>query len=239
MFHPNGPTFFELARQALSSTEHGYDLLASKFDYTPFRTPAFVLEAIHDAIRDGGSTETGLDVCCGTGAGMELLLSIGCKSVTGIDMSAGMLEVAQRNIAELNSAADVSFVRGEVLEMPFRDEFDLAVCFGAFGHILPKDEMSFVQQIHKSLKVGGRFCFVTTGMPSLFSLQNLFSRSFNAAMHIRNTLLRPPFVMFYLTFLLPQTKEMLEEEGFEVVVDESLFNGPLKPLKFVTATKVQ
>ena len=41
MFHAKGPTFWELAVQALSSTEHGYDLLAPKFDYTPFRTPDF------------------------------------------------------------------------------------------------------------------------------------------------------------------------------------------------------
>ena len=34
MFHPNGPSFFELVEQALSSTERGYDLLAPKFDYT-------------------------------------------------------------------------------------------------------------------------------------------------------------------------------------------------------------
>lgn len=39
MFHPKGPSFVELAKQCLSSTERGYDLLAPKFDYTPFRTP--------------------------------------------------------------------------------------------------------------------------------------------------------------------------------------------------------
>jgi hypothetical protein len=39
MFYPQGPTLRELAVQALSSTERGYDLLAPKFDYTPFRTP--------------------------------------------------------------------------------------------------------------------------------------------------------------------------------------------------------
>ena len=43
MFDPEGPTLFELARQALSSTEHGYDLLAPKFDVTPFRTPDAIL----------------------------------------------------------------------------------------------------------------------------------------------------------------------------------------------------
>ena len=46
MFHPQGPTFLELARQALSSTERGYDLLASKFDYTPFRTPNEIIEVV-------------------------------------------------------------------------------------------------------------------------------------------------------------------------------------------------
>jgi SAM-dependent methyltransferase len=233
MFHPNGPTFFELARQALSSTEHGYNLLAPKFDYTPFRTHPFILETIREAIRDSGETDRALDICCGTGAGIEMLLSIGCE------MSQGMLDVAARNTAELDYEREVTFVRGEALAMPFDDEFDLAVCFGAFGHILPKDERTFVKQINKALKIGGRFCFVTTEMPSMISLQYLFSRSFNAAMHIRNLLFRPSFVMFYLTFLLPATKSLLEEEGFEVEVDESLFTGRLKILKFVQATKVR
>ena len=46
MFHPKGPSFFELVEQALSSTERGYDLLAPKFDYTPFRTPDEILEVV-------------------------------------------------------------------------------------------------------------------------------------------------------------------------------------------------
>ena len=46
MFHPQGPTFFELASQALSSTRQGYDLLAPKFDFTPFRTPDLILECV-------------------------------------------------------------------------------------------------------------------------------------------------------------------------------------------------
>ena len=32
MFHKNGPTFWELAVQAMSSTERGYDLLADAVD---------------------------------------------------------------------------------------------------------------------------------------------------------------------------------------------------------------
>ena len=36
MFSPRGPSVRELAVQALSSVEGGYDLLAPKFDHTPF-----------------------------------------------------------------------------------------------------------------------------------------------------------------------------------------------------------
>ena len=52
MFHPEGPTFAELARQALSSVERGYDLLAPKFDRTPYRTPdALILPALAAVTR--------------------------------------------------------------------------------------------------------------------------------------------------------------------------------------------
>ena len=46
MFHPKGPTLLELTKQALSSTTKGYDLLAEKFEYTPFRTPDILLEPL-------------------------------------------------------------------------------------------------------------------------------------------------------------------------------------------------
>ena len=69
MFHPQGPTFGELARQALSSTERGYDLLAPKFDYTPFRTPDSLLELVAPLIGNEKPIDSALDLCCGTGAG--------------------------------------------------------------------------------------------------------------------------------------------------------------------------
>ncbi len=52
MFHPKGPTFLELTRQCLSSTEHGYDLLADKFDYTPYRTPEEVLQVVKGELEE-------------------------------------------------------------------------------------------------------------------------------------------------------------------------------------------
>jgi hypothetical protein len=54
MFSPQGPSVRELAMQALSSVEGGYDLLAPKFDHTPFRTPDGVLDATAGALRPLG-----------------------------------------------------------------------------------------------------------------------------------------------------------------------------------------
>ncbi|MDX3862300.1 class I SAM-dependent methyltransferase [Streptomyces europaeiscabiei] len=98
MFTPQGPSLRELAVQALSSVEHGYDLLAPKFDQTPFRTPDALLEAVEAALSSMGPFDHGLDLCCGTGAGMEVLREVCRESVTGVDISAGMLAVGRERV---------------------------------------------------------------------------------------------------------------------------------------------
>src|SRR5580693_4070598 len=123
MFSPQGPSARELARQALSSVEGGYDLLAPKFDHTPFRTPDGVLEATADALRPLGPFGRGLDVCCGTGAGLQVLTLLGPGPVTGVDFSAGMLAQARR------AYPDAALVRADARDLPFAGAFDLAVSF--------------------------------------------------------------------------------------------------------------
>ncbi len=170
MFHAKGPTFWELAVQALSSTEHGYDLLAPKFDYTPFRTPDFILAKVGEHLQTLGPLSTGLDICCGTGAALRFLRPACRDQVVGLDVSAGMLTEARRRTADAPGSSAMQFVRADALRMPFDAAFDVAVCFGAFGHILTKDEPQFVAQIAQVLKPGGRFVFVTAFMPPLYSL---------------------------------------------------------------------
>jgi len=95
MFSAEGPTFGELCVQALSSVERGYDLLAPKFDHTPFRTPGSILDATTAALAELGPFRDGLDVCCGTGAGLLVLEPVCERRVTGVDFSAGMLARAK------------------------------------------------------------------------------------------------------------------------------------------------
>jgi SAM-dependent methyltransferase len=237
MFHPRGPTFFELARQALSSTERGYDLLAPKFDYTPFRTPDWILQRTAPHLGGPRSLGSALDICCGTGAAMQMLRPLCRERVVGIDMSRGMLDVCREKTAAAPGEAALELVRGDVLDMPFREAFDVAVCFGACGHILPRDELRFILQVRQVLKRGGRFAFVTGFLPPKSSKAYWFSRGFNAAMHVRNLLIRPPFIMYYLTFLLPGALRLLEENGFEVEIKDEVFSPQEPRIKLVIATR--
>lgn len=236
MFHPNGPSFWELAEQALSSTDHGYDLIAPKFDYTPFRTPDAVLAVAAQRTKAGGPVRRGLDVCCGTGAGLRAFRPLCSEGIVGVDRSAGMLAEAERRLKDAPGTAPVSFVRGDALDLPFRREFDLATCFGAFGHILEEDEPRFVDQIAKVLVPGGRFVFVTSEMPPITSPELWMARGFNLAIRIRNLVLKPEFIMYYLTFLLPKCKELLEQRGFDVKVESGVFAPPFSRARLVTAT---
>lgn len=237
MYHPKGPTLLELLQQALSSTEKGYDLLARKFDFTPFRTPDVLLDVVAPELGAPGSVARALDVCCGTGAGLRLLRPLARELVVGADFSRGMMQEAATHAGEWPGSAPVAFVQADARALPFRRAFDLATCFGANGHIPVDDEQRFLRSVAQSLTIGGRFVFLTARMPPAWSRRYLVSRAFNAAMRARNLVVRPPFIMYYLTFLLPAVQRQLELEGFEVELRERLFPAPFQDAVLVVATR--
>lgn len=215
MFHPQGPTLLELTRQALTSTERGYDLLAPKFDHTPFRTPTEVVEGVLGDL-DGLPVRVGLDLCCGTGVGVSALRAHCTEAVVGVDMSRGMLDVARASLAA--EGPPVSLLRADVLTHPFAPEHDLVTCWGAFGHLLPEQEPLLLDQVARALRPGGRFVFVTADDPSALDWRSWVLRGFNATMRVRNALIRPPFVMYYLGFRTSRVVPLLEARGFQVEV---------------------
>jgi len=237
MFHPDGPSFYELMVQAMSSTERGYDLLAPKFDYTPFRTPQEIIDAVGRRLEPLGPFRAGLDICCGTGVAMAMLRPLCTERVAGIDFSHGMLEVCRHQVADAPGTARLDYVYGDALRMPFESEFDVAICFGAHGHILRKDEDRFVREVARVLRPGGRFVFVSSGPPRWWSPVLWAARTFNAIMWLRNYLVDPPFIMYYLTFMLPGVERILRRHGFEVDVSDLGLEGMYKGLKLVIATR--
>lgn len=238
MFHPEGPTFAELARQALSSVEKGYDLLAPKFDRTPYRTPdALILPALAAVTRADRPVHDALDLCCGTGAALVHLRALCQRECVGVDLSAGMLRVAETAVNAAPGTARVRLVKADALDLPFASRFDLITSFGAFGHILEEDEPRLAASVARALRPGGRFVFVTADAVSPLDPRALQARMFNAAMRVRNAVWDPPFVMYYLTFLVPRAREVLEAAGLRVGVVPGALPASLHPLVVVVAEK--
>lgn len=218
VFTPQGPTLRELTVQALSSIERGYDLLAPKFDDTPFRTPERVLDAVAEALRPLGPFRAGVDLCCGTGAGVGVLRQLCEERVAGVDFSAGMLaEAARRRRGPAGGppgAPAVHWVRADVRALPFAPAFDLAVSFGAFGHFLPSERPGLFAQAYAALRPGGLFVFPVPAPPPVGSRVYWALWGFDGAMRLRNLVWRPPFVMYYRTFPLRAVRDDLVRAGF-------------------------
>nr|WSX73336.1 methyltransferase domain-containing protein [Streptomyces sp. NBC_00899]WSX80598.1 methyltransferase domain-containing protein [Streptomyces sp. NBC_00899] len=218
MFSPEGPTLRELAVQALSSVDRGYDLLAPAFDHTPFRTPDRFLDATAAALAPLGPFDAGLDLCCGTGAGLRVLAPLCRKRLTGVDFSAGMLALAAAALPPAGGPRP-QWVRADARALPFAEAFDLVVSFGAFGHFLPAERPGLFAQVHRALRPGGLFAFPIGAPPPITSPWYWAMAGFDGAMRVRNALWRPPFVMYYRTFPFSAVRDDLAAAGFDVALD--------------------
>ncbi|MFI0373424.1 class I SAM-dependent methyltransferase [Actinomadura sp. 1N219] len=199
-----------MAIQALSSVEDAYDLLAPKFNHTPFRTPDRLLGATADALRPLGPFGEGLDVCCGTGAGMEVLQPLCEGRICGVDFSSGMLAQAR------SARPDAEWVRADVRALPFDEGFDLAVSFGALGHFLPAERPALFGGVYRALRPGGLFAFPIGAPPPIASAWYWALLGFDVVMRIRNAVWRPQFVMYYRTCPLGAVRDDLTAAGFTV-----------------------
>jgi SAM-dependent methyltransferase len=264
VFAPGGPTLGELARQALSSTRRGYDLLAPKFDRTPFRTPDWLLDAVAPELGAPASIARGIDLCCGTGAALRVLRPLCRELVVGVDFSFGMLVEARRRVqaaAPLNPAARAGaspaptsegidggrswtaeaprllLVQQDVLTSGLTTTFDLAVIFGALGHLRPRDQHAFLAAAYRLLLPGGRLVFVTGPTPPFWAPAFWAAAAFDVTMWVRNVIWRPPFVMYYLSWPLRRTLRLLRETGFDVATRPLSLRGRPLRLRLVMARR--
>ena len=96
-----------------------------------------------------------LDVGCGTGAAARFAAErLGSSGrVVGLDIDAGMLEVAKR-CAE-RDGHQIDWHKGDVIELPFDDqEFDLVVCCQGLQFF--PDKATALGEMHRVLKPEGR-----------------------------------------------------------------------------------
>lgn len=123
-----------------------------------------------------------LDIATGTGDLAIMMSQLNPDKIIGLDISAGMLDVGKRKIANVNLSNKIDMVVGDSENMPFDDNtFDaITVSFGVRNFAnLDKG----LTEIKRVLKPGGTFVVLETSNPTKFPFKQGYK--------------------FYTTYILP------------------------------------
>ena len=122
------------------------------------------LAAVQALVGEGGRA---LDACCGTGDLTVALAEVWPgAAIVGLDLTDGMLEVARRKVARDPAVAErVSFLRGDLLDLPFADGEFAAVTVGWGVRNVPDVPRAFAE-MRRVTRPGGRVvCLESTTAP--------------------------------------------------------------------------
>ncbi|MBQ4338978.1 MAG: class I SAM-dependent methyltransferase [Clostridia bacterium] len=156
-------------------------------------------EEVIEKILDNAGVSEGddvLDVACGTGVLFSDYLKRKAGSITGIDVSPAMAEIAR------NKYENIKVICGNAQEYEFGKEFDVIVIYDAFPHFTAP--YALFEALSKCLKKGGRITVA-------------HSMSREALTHLHNDRANS------VSFELPEIDELagIMAEFFEVVLSVS------------------
>ncbi|MCF6141708.1 bifunctional demethylmenaquinone methyltransferase/2-methoxy-6-polyprenyl-1,4-benzoquinol methylase UbiE [Flavobacterium sp. K77] len=105
-----------------------------------------------------------LDIATGTGDLAILMAQTSAKKIIGLDISAGMLEVGVKKIAEKKLSNTIEMVLGDSEKMPFEDNYFDAITV-AFGVRNFENLEKGLAEILRVLKPDGVFVILETSVP--------------------------------------------------------------------------
>ncbi len=97
-----------------------------------------------------------LEVGCGRGVGLEILLGLGATHVTGFDLDPEMIALAEKRLAKYGECAHVFVADAAAIAAPDAS-FDAVVDYGIIHHIPPWPQA--LREIARVLRPGGTFYF--------------------------------------------------------------------------------
>jgi demethylmenaquinone methyltransferase/2-methoxy-6-polyprenyl-1,4-benzoquinol methylase len=115
-----------------------------------------------------------LDVATGTGDFALQALTLEPLSVTGIDISEGMLEKGRKKIDEKGLAGKIELIKGDSENLPFpENKFDAVTV--AFGVRNFENLEKGLKEIYRVLKPGGRIVILEFSKPRQFPWKQLYN----------------------------------------------------------------
>lgn len=115
-------------------------------------------------IVEAAKPKTILDIATGTGDLAILMAETNAEKIIGLDISAGMLEVGVKKIADKNLSKTIEMVLGDSENMPFDDNYFDAITV-AFGVRNFETLEKGLGEILRVLKSGGVFVILETSVP--------------------------------------------------------------------------
>jgi demethylmenaquinone methyltransferase/2-methoxy-6-polyprenyl-1,4-benzoquinol methylase len=160
-------------RRMFAAIAHRYDLNNRLHSFG--RDQAWRRRAV--ALAQVGPSDDILDVACGTGDLAEAFADVGPASVTGLDFTPAMLDLARTKAARrpATEAPRPTYVEGDAMDLPFADAtFDVVSI--AFGIRNVADPGKALGEFRRVLRPGGRVVVLEFGEPSnrLLRLANAF-----------------------------------------------------------------
>jgi len=109
-----------------------------------------------------------LSLGCGT-CNYELLMAKRGYKIAGIDMSTGMLKVAEEKIKKSHLESKIRIYQKDVRNFTFKEKFDSAFSmFNVVGYQTKNEEFeAMLKNVNDSLKAGGIFMFDCWYMPAV------------------------------------------------------------------------
>ena len=179
--------------------QHSYDAIAPEWDtvrttLSPAETRflAILCEQLHPGSQV-------LDLGCGTGCPIAEHLVSRRLTVTGVDQSANMLELARRRLP------GESWVLASIEEYVPAHAFAAAVAWDSLFHVPRSEHSAIFAKVRRCLPIGGRFALTVGGSEHAPFTDTMFGRRFSYDSH-------PPEVAV----------ELLHSERFEILHSEFL-----------------
>ena len=115
-----------------------------------------------------------LEVGCGRGVGVEILLSLGAAYVTGFDLDPKMIALAQKRVVKYGDRARIFVGDAEAIDVPDAS-CDAVVDYGIIHHIPNWGQA--LKEIARVLKPGGVFYFedLLKGLVTAWPVRVLFN----------------------------------------------------------------